>query len=277
LLWASDGAAVGASEACVPGRVEERFGIAGCLTEGRLRRSVARVGPWMDSDRGGLQVGAISVQFDHVMGEALNAIAPPNHWQVTTELAFDIVVPPPWESETLHVSGWVAGRGQRGGFAQAEMVDDRGTLLAVGTTWVQCIPVGSPSEMDESGAVGDPARPSALNLAAHLGVRMGSDGGDPRADLMEPGLWTNTFGILHGGVWASLVELVAGEVFADAGLRTAHVHVSYLRSPALGAPVSAIARPVHLGRSFGVVAVTGTDGSGRLCVTATVTGRRGEH
>jgi uncharacterized protein (TIGR00369 family) len=277
LLWATDGAAVGASEECVPGRVEERFGIAGCLTEGRLRRSVARVGPWMDSDRGGLQAGAISVQFDHVMGEALNAIAPPNHWQVTTELAFDIVVPPPWESETLHVSGWVAGRGQRGGFAQAEMVDDRGTLLAVGTTWVQCIPVGSPSEMDESGTVGDPARPSALTLAAHLGVRMGSDGGDPRAELMEPGLWTNTFGILHGGVWASLVELAAAEVFADAGLRTAHVHVSYLRSPALGAPVSAIARPVHLGRSFGVVAVTGTDGTGRLCVTATVTGRRDEH
>jgi hypothetical protein len=44
--------------------------------------------------------------------------------------------------------------------------------------------------------------------------------------------------------------------------------------PALGAPVSAIARALHLGRSFGVVAVTGTDGSGCLRVTATVNGRR---
>jgi hypothetical protein len=44
--------------------------------------------------------------------------------------------------------------------------------------------------------------------------------------------------------------------------------------PALGALVSAFARALHLGRSFGVVAVTGTDGSGRLRVTATVSRRR---
>jgi hypothetical protein len=44
--------------------------------------------------------------------------------------------------------------------------------------------------------------------------------------------------------------------------------------PALGALMSAFARALHPSRSFGVVAVTGTDGSGRLRVTATASGRR---
>ncbi|NKQ51937.1 hotdog fold thioesterase [Amycolatopsis sp. K13G38] len=277
LLCAGDGELVrGASLECVPGVVERHFGLTACRTEGKLLQSVSHVGPWMDSAHGGQQAGAAGVQFDHVMGEALYAVAPAEHWALTTELTFDIVVAPGWETETLHVNGWVTDSGPRGGFAQAELVDQRGALLAVGTTRVQYVPARTPQEKVETGEANGDERPSAVNFAAHLGVRLGAENGDPRADLVEPGLWTNDYGVLHGGVWASIVELAAGEVLADTGLRTAHVHVSYLRSPGLGSPVSAIARPVHAGRSFGVVEVTGRDGSGRPCVTATVTGRRAD-
>jgi uncharacterized protein (TIGR00369 family) len=263
----------GTAKGCVLGLVEQRFGLTTCRVEGGVFQSVARVGEWMSGRHGGEQAGAVAVQFDHLMGEAMFTVAPPDHWPLTTELTFDIVVAPPWESETLHVTGRVAGTGTRGGFAHAELTDDSGRLLAIGTTWVHYVPVRrQPQTLDGSGV--QPS--SALNLAEHLSARMTSDGGAPRVDLLEPGLWTNDFGPLHGGVWASLVELAGSEVFADRGLTTAHVHVGYLRSADLGGPVSVVAQPVHIGRSFGVVGVAGQDALGHRCVTATVTGRRRE-
>lgn len=275
MLHAGDGQLLqGAVPGCLPGNVEQRFGLSACQVDGSVFRSAARTGRWMDSAHGGQQAGAVGVQFDHVLGEALYAAAPPDHWALTTELGFDIIVAPPWDAASLQVKAWAAASGRRGGFAQAELTDDDGTLLGVGSTWIQYVPVRTQSRPD--GAGGGVAPPSAVNFATHLGVRLTSQAGDPRADLAEPGLWTNDFGVLHGGVWASLVELAASEVLASRGLRTAHVGVSYLRPPALGSAVSALARPVHAGRSFGVVEVTGQDASGRRCVMATVTGRRRE-
>ncbi|TVT23839.1 thioesterase family protein [Amycolatopsis acidiphila] len=71
----------------------------------------------------------------------------------------------------------------------------------------------------------------------------------------------------------ALAEIAASAVLARRGdLRPAHVHVRYLRAAEPG-EVSAVARPVHVGRSFGLAEVTGSDSGGKLCMTATVTGR----
>ncbi|MET8053241.1 PaaI family thioesterase [Streptosporangium sp. NPDC005286] len=260
---------------CDLGVVERRFGIVGCQADGRFLRSVMRTGPWMDDSHGRQQAGALAVLLDHVLGETIYTARPIGHWSLTTELTFDIIVPPPWNTATLHATSWVPRAETTGGFAQCEVVDDFGTLIAVSAAWTQYVPAGDSRVAAERAVPPDDPPPETVNFAEHLGVRISADEQRTRVELPDPERWNNGYGVLHGGVWASLAEVAAAEAFERGGdLRTAHVHVSYLRPPAPGAAISMIVQPMHIGRSFGVIQVTGSDDSGRSCVSATVTGRR---
>lgn len=260
---------------CDPGTVERRFGILGCRAEGHLLRSVMRTGRWMDRSPGRQQAGALAVFADHVLGEFFYVSGPPGRRTLTTELALDVLVPPPWRTAALHATAWIPRREATGGFAQAEVVDDAGDLVAVAAAWLQYMPaapepVAAPAAAEAGTAAGTAG--AATSLAAHLGTRSEADGECVRVELPEARRWHNVYGVLHGGIWACLAELAAAELLTGrGGLRTANVRVSYLRGAA--GPVTAVARPVRLGRSFGVVEVRGLDGAGRTCVTATVTGR----
>lgn len=255
---------------CVHGAVEWRFGIERCEGAGHTLRTVAPTGPWMDGPHGGRQAGSVGVQFDHVMGGVLYAVAPEGHWALTTELTFDVVAVLPRNVDATCVTGSVVQHDSRGGFARAELVDEHGVLLAVGSTRVHYVPgqtrMGAEEERADIDRYG-------VNFPAHLGAQITADDDSARVDLLEPERWANPFGALHGGVWAGLVELAGSEILTRRRLRTAHVDVTYLRRAALDTVVSAIARPLHLGRAFGVVQITGIDGTGRQCVLATVTGR----
>lgn len=272
---ASDELLRGAPSDCDLGAVEKSFGVVGCRAEGALLRSVMRTGPWM-SNSSGQQAGALGVLLDHALAERLYAERGVGQRLLTTELAFDILAPPPWSTRAFHVTSWVPRREPEGGFAQCEMVDDHGTLVATGSTWTQYVRADDIGSLPGPFGVSDDCHTtSAVGFRAHLGARIVTEGEDVRIEVAEARRWDNPYGMLHGGIWASLTEMAAAEAFARRGcLKTAHVHVSYLRSPTAGASVSVVARPVHIGRSFGVVEIAGSDGSGRLCVAATVTGRR---
>jgi uncharacterized protein (TIGR00369 family) len=251
--------------------VEQRFGVTECRSDGATLRSAMTTGPWMDRTPGIEQAGALGVFLDHVLGEAHYLARPADHWSLTTELSFEVLVPPPWRTSRLHATSWVSRNEPAGGFVQADVTDERGTLVAIGTTWIQYVPAATAAAREP---VAMPHAPAAADFASHLGVRIGADGEDVAIELRDPSRWHNTYGLPHGGIWACLAEMAAAETFARTGdLRTAHVHVSYLRPATPGATVSAVARPVRVGRSFGVVHVTGADGTGRTCVSATVTGR----
>ncbi|WP_170322290.1 PaaI family thioesterase [Acrocarpospora macrocephala] len=229
----------------------------------------------MDGSHGRQQAGALAVLLDHALGETIYTARPAGHWSLTTELACDIIVPPPWNTATLHATSWVPRAEATGGFAQCEVADDFGTLIAVGAAWTQYVPAGDSRVAAELVVPTDGPPPGAVNFAEHLGVRISTDDQRTRVELRDPARWYNGYGVLHGGVWASMAEVAAAEAFARGGdLRTAHVHVSYLRPPVPGAAISMIGQPIHIGRSFGVIQVTGSDDSGRSCVSATVTGRR---
>lgn len=274
-LAASDGGLLsGAPPDCDPGLVERRFGIVGCRAEGALLRSVMRTGTWMNDSSGREQVGALGVLLDHVLGEIFYTTRARDQWSLTTELAFDVIAPPPWNTTVLYAVSWVP-RGERTqGFAQAEVTDDSGTLLAVGTTRIQY--VAASASPPEAGHVGEIAS-RAANFAEHLGIRISSDTETTRVELPDTQDWGNLYGVLHGGIWAGMAETAAAEAFARrGGLRTAHVHVSYLRQSSPGASIRVDARPVHCGRLFGLMEVIGADDTGRQCVKAMVTGRRYE-
>jgi uncharacterized protein (TIGR00369 family) len=254
--------------------VERRFGVLGCRTDGSLLRSTMRVRPWTNNPTV-RNAGVLGLFLDHVLAEPLFLARKTDQWLFTTELAFDIVVPPPWTTTLLHATAHNTSSEADGGLTQGEVQDDHGRLIAVGSTWTQYVPAtgslrASPQQAPAAGDGND-----AMSLADHLVIQTATDGGDTHVALADPQPWHNLYGRLHGGVWAAMFEMAAAESFTRAGgLRTSHVHICYLRPAAADAPVSAVARPLHTGRSFGVIQVTGSDDSGRTCVTATVTGRR---
>ena len=117
---------------------------------------------------------------------------------------------------------------------------------------------------------GLPAPGSALGgFAALLGFRMdqvGPDGLtmslDVRPDLHQP------YGIVHGGVWCSVVEtaasLAAAVWYGDRG-RVVGVsnHTNFLRAISEGT-ATAVASPVHRGRLQQLWQVEITDDQGRM-------------
>ncbi|GAA4546548.1 hypothetical protein GCM10023175_28990 [Pseudonocardia xishanensis] len=235
--------------------------------------TTARTGPWLARSPGLIQTGAIGVLLDHALGETLFVHRAPGQWSLTTELAYDVLVPPPWTTVDLHVESVIERRDGSGGFARGTLVDDDGRPLVMATTWARYVAgddgVGSPAP---DGA--PRPMPVAGSLQELLGYRVQDVPDGLAVALPDAGSWTNDYGVLHGGIWAVLAELAATETFARgrSELVTSHVHVSYLRRAVPGT-VSAVARRRHQGRSFGEVEVDGIDADGRPCVTATVTGR----
>lgn len=114
-----------------------------------------------------------------------------------------------------------------------------------------------------------PAAELQPGFNALLGLRydeMGPDGVtlsmDVRPDLLQP------YGIVHGGVWCSLVEtaasVAAAQWYGERG-RVVGVanHTDFLRAIGSGT-VTAVASPIHRGRMQQLWLVEIRDDSGRL-------------
>lgn len=261
----------GARSACALPAVERRFGVLGCAREDTLH-TVGRLGPWAERSPGTTQVGAAGVLIDHALGETLYAARAPGQWSLTTELALDVVVPPPWSAGDLHVMSSVLRGDATGGYARGELIDDSGRLLVTASSWTQY--VTRRHQPERAGAQEPASATGAVSFVEHLGCEIVERTDGVEARLPSPHIWSNPYGVLHGGVWTGLAEMAAAETVerGDGDLVTAHVHLSFLRAARAG-PVSAIARRRHQGHSFGHVDVTGVDTTGRECVLATVTSR----
>ena len=107
------------------------------------------------------------------------------------------------------------------------------------------------------------------------GLAQGDDGAvtatvPVRPELLQP------FGLVHGGVFASIAETLASfgtfvgvqeQGMAAMGLSN---YTSFLR-PILSGTIHASARPFHRGRTTGLWDVDITDDAGRLCATTRMT------
>ncbi len=84
------------------------------------------------------------------------------------------------------------------------------------------------------------------------------------------------FGLVHGGAYASLAEMIATEgtvanVYKDGFAAMGTSNDTSFLTPARGATITATARARHRGRTTWVWEVDHTDDEGRLCAVSRVT------
>ncbi len=121
------------------------------------------------------------------------------------------------------------------------------------------------------------AAAATSNLDATLGVEwLGGDDQRARAAVTVGDHLRQPFGLVHGGVFASIAEslasratyeAVAGEGMVAMGLSN---HTSFLR-PVTGGRVESEARRRHRGRTTWLWEVDHSDDEGRLCAVSRVT------
>lgn len=216
-------------------------------------------GPWLIVG-GRPAAGSLGVLMDDVLGQAVLVGRPEHHWAVTTELTVDLCAPLP-SAGRLHAVGELVSVDAAGGIARGTVRDDAGHLVAVGTTWSRFIPYLPDGVRSGARAVAH----AASGPAPHELLDYTDDAIviDARAEFGNPG------GVVHGGVLMWVAELAARRLVGPGPLHTASIRTAYVR-PAV-APVTAVARIVHGGRTFTVVEAVARARDGRPCTLATVT------
>jgi uncharacterized protein (TIGR00369 family) len=110
-----------------------------------------------------------------------------------------------------------------------------------------------------------------------IGFELGhADGDEARGHVVVDKRHLQPFGLVHGGMYASIAETLAsagtavgtGGEKAVSGLSN---FTSFLRPVFDGDTISAVARPRHRGRTTWVWEVDLTDSQDRLCATVRVT------
>jgi 1,4-dihydroxy-2-naphthoyl-CoA hydrolase len=122
-----------------------------------------------------------------------------------------------------------------------------------------------------------PGPETSSSCAALLGVEVLSDDPDDararlevRDDLKQP------FGLVHGGVYSSLIETVCSRATAlavapqEMAAIGQSLEISFLR-PLIAGSMTVTARARHRGRSTWVWDAEATDGEGRVCALAKMT------
>jgi 1,4-dihydroxy-2-naphthoyl-CoA hydrolase len=87
---------------------------------------------------------------------------------------------------------------------------------------------------------------------------------------IDPAVHMQPFGLVHGGVWASIAETLASLGAALGAMEQAKTsagmenHTSFLRSVTTAQRVTAVAEPIHQGRTTAAWEVRISDAQGRL-------------
>ncbi len=257
-----------------PTSVEARFGLSQCKAHSAGRGCDVLVGAWSLDNGGAPRPGALATTLDHVLGEALCIHRPEGWWSTTSELTIDFLAPFGGQSR-LQAAATPVQVEHHGGYAQGQITDEHGTVIAVGSTWAQHLP--------PRGDLGLPVlRPPwqpvsrAATIEDYLGFeRLPSSPDSVLLTLRGSASWANVFGLLHGGVWACLTEIAAAQLVSESNprLTTARLHITFVRASRGDGPVTLTARAHHVGSAFAVVEVLGRDAAETLCTIATVTAR----
>jgi uncharacterized protein (TIGR00369 family) len=253
--------------------VEARFGLYRCTAHGAGRCCDVQLGAWSLDNDGTQRPGALAIALDHVLGEALFVHSPPGRWSATSELTIDFLAPFDQQNR-LQATAAPIHVEQGGGHAQGRLVDEHGTVVAVGSTWTHHLqrrgdfaaPAGRPPWQQVSTATIE----DYLRL-----VRVPSSSDSVVLTLQDTAWWTNVFGLFHGGVWACLAEIAAAQLVTGCNprLTTARLHTTFVRASRGDGPVTVTARARHVGSAFAVVEVVGRAADDTLCTISTVTAR----
>lgn len=204
----------------------------------------------------------VGVLVDDVLGHAILAARPADHWQVSTEIAIDFVGDTRWTGlGPVSAVGWLVDATESGGMALGKVHDATGRVLAHCRQRGRFVPI-----------VGDlvPPVPSAsvadADTAALLGVRMRDD---VTVEVPVVPRLSNPLGNLHGGVALTVSDWLASRRMPERA--TASIHIAYVR-PAVGGTTPRFAVDhIHQGRTLAVSRVVSSNAAGKPCTIATIT------
>jgi uncharacterized protein (TIGR00369 family) len=232
----------------------------------------ADVAPHLRGPAGGVRTGALLTMLDNVGGLSGGLAALPDGWVVSTNLSARVVglthVGP------LRLDARLVRRGRNNVVTSVQIVDEGGydVLVASGIlTSAILVPENGPPKWTRplvlDSTVG--RAPDLPPIAEWLGVRSVGDHA-VEIDLAEE--LRNPWGILHGGVVATLVDLAAEH--ATGGGYTTDVVLHFLAPNRVG-PVRATAHALGQRRDGTVLRVEVTDeGADRVTALAIVTSAR---
>jgi acyl-coenzyme A thioesterase PaaI-like protein len=242
---------------------ESLFGVGRVYAEGEVVRGSMPTGPWLHGADGNVALGSLGVLVDNVLGYAIIAHRPPEHWSVSTEISLDLLAPLPSGGSRLRAEARTVQADATGGFAVGEVHDEEGNLVAVCRQrgrYVSSGPDPAPVSFDLPGEVPD--------LATLIGFRA-----DPAtSSLTVTPVLENPLHNLHGGITLSVADLAASQALRDGGppLLTASLHVLYARPVPGGSTLELGTSVQHRGRGLGCVEVIGRI-AGRACTIGRVT------
>jgi uncharacterized protein (TIGR00369 family) len=257
-----------------------RFGIV--TSEEGPHRCVASIpaGGMINPLTGAPTIAPLVMLVDHIGGLVNHHRRTPDEWTVSSELSVE-VAPDAFAliAAAPGIPVVATGRpfGQKGSapLGRCELTH-RGAVLATAT--VRSFHIKAPGEF-----TGWPDRPSDLtprtDLADKMAVRVAESGGQAKVlvQLPDPVL-NNTLGIVHGGVSAMALELVASAaVNAGRGgqpLNTASVRVNFMRQFRSDPESHYVGTPLHVGRSSGIADARAVGDDGEVAILARVTAYR---
>lgn len=253
----------------VDGGPEALFRLESVQTSGDVVSGSMPVGGWLAGPDGRTAAGALAVLVDDVLGYAIIAARPRDHWSVSTEITLDVFAALRTATGLLHAEARVVHTDRTGGFATGRVVDEWGEPVAVCAQRGRWIPVDADTIRPSGPDITlDPADAVGINALLGLGTR-------PEDDTLEVEVGPrvqNPLGNLHGGVSLAATDAAAARVLAATDgppLVTASVHIAYVRPVPAGATVGFRPTVRQRGRTTGLVEVDGLVGD-RLCTTARV-------
>jgi acyl-coenzyme A thioesterase PaaI-like protein len=257
-------------EATEAGRGVTRY-VRAALREAGGGRVVGRVPvlPYLSGPHGGMRAGAVFTTLDYVGGLCAGLAALPDGWVVSTNLAARVVQPR--HAGPLRVDAAVLRRGRHRVVTAVRCTDEgaSGALVADGVlTSSILVPENGPPAWERP-LVLEPGPPpeDPPPIREWLGLRV-VDAQTVEIDLAAE--LRNPWGILHGGVVATLVDLAAEHVSGDP---VADVALHFL-APNRAGPVRATARLAGRRSDGGCCRVEVRDvGADRVTAVAIVTTR----
>lgn len=224
-------------------------------------------------------VGPLAMLVDHIGGLANHRRRNPDEWTVTSELAIEF---------TSTAATVIAGSAEQPVTAAARPFGPKGPAsmsiceltcgrVPVATATVRSFHIRAPEHLGRWPTRSDDTEAAAVppSLAARLSVDVAEGGGAKvLRQLQDPAL-NNLIGIVHGGISATALELVASaavnEGRAQRPLQTASLRVNYLRQFSAGAESRYEATALRVGRSSGVADAKAVGADGQVALLARLT------
>lgn len=217
---------------------------------------------------------ALAMLLDHVGGLVNHLRRGPDEWTVSTELSLELA-PETADLVTADDAG-VVGRARplaaKGPTAMALCeFSHRGVVIGTGSVRSFYITGAQFTDFPSN----EEHHTRKVGLAAMMAVE--ADGAAALRQHADP-VVNNMLGIVHGGVAATGLELVASaavnEGRTDEPLRTGSLRVNFLRRLVAGGQCRYSATPLRIGKSTGVADSQAVGADGRLALTARFTGYR---